>query len=137
MRRLILASLMLAGMTALAQPPRGGEKGRHAMKDLSAAELATLQSKRMTLALDLTDAQQRQVSDLLTKQIEERREARKSAGDSTRMRNYGDMNARLDRQIAFKRSLQEILTDAQYEQWQEHHANRRHYRHARRGHRRG
>lgn len=128
---------MLAGFTALAQQPHGGEKGRHAMKDLSASELAALQSKRMTLVLDLTDAQQGQVSELLTKQIEARREARKSAGDSTRLRNYADMNSRLDRQIAFKRSLQEILTEAQYEQWQKYHADRRGHRHSKRGNRRG
>ena len=132
-----MAALLLAGVSALAQPPRGGERGRHAMMDLSAAELATLQSKRMTLSLDLTDAQQLQVSELLTKQIEERREARKAAGDSVRTRNYADMNARLDRQIAFKRSLQDILTDAQYEQWQKQRGERRHKRHSRRGYRRG
>jgi hypothetical protein len=88
------------------------------------AERANLQTKRMTLHLDLTDGQQKSVNALLLKQNEQRsksfaeakknKEAGKQLTDAER---YQLQVSRLDSQIAFQKEMKSILNEKQYEQW--------------------
>jgi len=129
MKKWILAGLMLFGLSAAAQRmPRDGH-GRQQMQELSADEKATLQSKQMTLALDLSSAQEQQLQKLLVKRNTERsamREAHRK--DTTAMadphKRYERMSERLDQEIAFRRDLQKVLGEPAYEQWKALHPAR-------------
>ena len=126
MKKWILACLLLAGLSAAAQHmPREG-RGRQHMQEFSADEMATLQSKQMTLALDLSSNQQRQLQTLLSKRIQQRHLARQAREkDSTAMadpqKRYQLMNERLDSEIAFRQELKKILSEPQYDQWRQMH----------------
>jgi len=107
------------------------EKGKEFMKDLSPEQMAQLQTKRMTLALDLTEKQQKRVLVLHTeaakarKQQMEIRKAKKEKNEKpTDEEKYAMMSAHLDAKIAFKKSMKEILTAEQYAKWEKMHAHK-------------
>ena len=126
MKKWILACLLLAGFSAAAQHmPREG-RGRQQKQEFSADEMATLQSKQMTLALDLSSNQQQQVQTLLSKRIQQRHEARQALEKDTAamadpQKRYQRMNERLDSEIAFRQELKKILSEPQYTQWRQMH----------------
>lgn len=119
MKHWILTALLLGGLSLSAQQ---GPGHRQQQERLSPAQAAELQSKRMTLALNLDDRQQSQVQSLLEQEMQWRQENRPARRDSTAApdpgKRFEHMNARMDRQIAMQRNLKEILTAAQFEKWQ-------------------
>ncbi|MBQ4915802.1 hypothetical protein J8L85_15205 [Maribacter sp. MMG018] len=124
MKKLIMIAVLLTGMTAMAQR-HDMKEGRKSAKDLTAEQIATLQTKRMTLALDLTDAQQAKMKTLLTKDAEERKAKmeelkakRKNDEKLTAEEKYAMQNERLDKQIAHKKAIKSILSDEQYAKWE-------------------
>lgn len=96
---------------------------------MTAEELATIQTKKMTLALDLNDAQQTKINAInleeakLRKSIMEERKAMKEEErkEMTKDQRVAKMNERLDRQIATKAKMKEILTEEQYTKWEASH----------------
>lgn len=101
------------------------EKGKEFMKDLSPEQMAQLQTKKMTLALDLSENQQKRVLALHTEaakvrkqKMEEHKAKKEKKEKPTDEEKYAMMNARLDAKIAFKKSMKEILTAEQYERWE-------------------
>ena len=95
------------------------------LQKLTPAQIATLQTKKLTLALDLSEAQQQRVLALNTTQATERKakmeahKARKEKGEKpTEAERYQYMNERLDAQIAYKRKMKNILSNDQYERWE-------------------
>lgn len=99
----------------------------HSLKDLSAEEVATLRTKKMTLHLDLTESQQTKVKALVleeAKQKESLRAERKAKKDDenakkpTKEERYAMANTRLDEQIEMKRQMKSILNTEQYEKWE-------------------
>ena len=82
----------------------------------------SLKVKQMTLALDLSDKQQQQVTPLLRAAIafrqaamEKRKEARKQKKRPTSDEVYAIKMQLLDNKISLKRSMQEILNTTQFE----------------------
>lgn len=137
MKKLILIAMAFVTLQAVAQDKRkGGEKSeRKMMKDLSAEEIATLGSKKMTLALDLSTAQQAQVKAVLLEQATTRkqkmaeREKTKNDNDAKKPSKEERLkmtNAKLDSQIAMKKEMKSILTAEQYETWTKMESNRNH-----------
>lgn len=126
MKTWILACLFLAGLSAAAQHmPREGHRRQH-LQEFSADEKATLQSKKMMLALDLSSSQQAELKTLLSKRFEQRMAIRQAhqkdgAAPADPQMRYQRMNERLDREIAFRQELKKILTEPQYETWREMH----------------
>lgn len=116
--------LLLAGVTATAQ--RNETKGRqHTMKDLSPEQIATLQTKKMTLALDLNEEQQTKMKALFASNAVERKahmEARKAKKENdekmTAVEKYTMENKRLDHKIAQKKEMKQLLNDEQYAKWE-------------------
>ncbi|MCM4167041.1 hypothetical protein KCTC52924_01898 [Arenibacter antarcticus] len=122
MRKLFFTIVLMIGFTAMAQT--GHRKG---MKDWSPEKIASLQTKQMTLALDLTDAQQTQIQKMnlenATSRMERIKEmkAKKENGEGktfTSEERYAYKAARLDHQIAQKEQLQKILSKEQLEKWE-------------------
>ena len=92
------------------------EKGKEFMKDLSPEQVAQLQTKKMTLALDLSENQQKRILALNTEtakvrkqKMEERKAKKEKKEKPTDEEKYAMMNARLDAKIAFKKTAGEFL----------------------------
>lgn len=138
MKNILYAFAILFTLNIAAQenPEQRGQKRKmNAQKEflqsLTPAQQATLQTKKLTLTLDLSSQQQQQVLALQTKTATERkakmeaRKAKKEKGEKpTDEERYQMMNERLDAQIAFKKSMKEILTTTQYERWEKMQAQR-------------
>ena len=142
MKKWIMTCLLLAGLSVTAQhTPRQGQ-GRRQMQEFSADQMATLQSKKMMLALDLSSNQQQELETLLSKRIGQRHQMRQarqqdSAAMADPQKRYQFMNQRLDSEIAFRQELKKILSEPQYEQWRQMHPNREMGHHRGRKHRKG
>lgn len=122
MKKWILAGLLLCGLSAAAQRMHREGHGRQQMQELTADETASLQSKQMTLALDLSAAQEQQLQKLLAKRNADRRAMREAHQKDTAAmadphKRYERMSERLDREIAFRRELRNVLGESAYEQW--------------------
>src|SRR5690606_21528812 len=121
---------------AMAQKPNQEKGQRSYMNNMSPEQMATLQTKRMTLALDLTDAQQKQIQSLnlenATKRAEKMKamKAKKETGElkkSTSEDRYNMQLAMLDHQIAQKNKMRKILDKEQYVKWDKMKTNREGY----------
>jgi len=131
MKNLLFIALAFLTLQATAQDKK--KKDREELKkerlvklsEMNAKDMAQIHTKKMTLHLDLTDAQQQKVSALNLKNAEMR-----IAKAKERLKNDGKrekpsqeerlklMNERLDVQIATKREMKTILNAEQYEKWQ-------------------
>lgn len=133
MKRVIIILIALVTLQITAQErKRAFHKERQhdrveAMKDLTPEEMATLQTKKMTLHLDLTEAQQKKIqvlnlenAKLRKAKMEEHRVMRQSSEDNglTKEERLKMMNERLDHQIAMKRQMKDILNAEQYQKWE-------------------
>ena len=110
-------------VTAFSQQRERGEKMSH-QANMTTEEMATLKSKKMALQLDLNKSQQEQVKQLLVIEMNDRKammenkkEARSKAMDSTKANHFKMMNARLDKQIAMQDKMKKILDADQYKKW--------------------
>jgi hypothetical protein len=139
MKKICTLSLVFLTLGAFAQH-RG--KMQQALQELTPGQQATLQSKRMALALELDIPQQEAVQRLLESRFEasaQRRENHRRAEQDSSLTpeaRYQRMEARLDRELAFRQDLKDILTEDQYAQWKTHQAGKRTHRrghHGRRG----
>ena len=129
MRKVIIALVLLGSITAVQAQGRQGMKKmkaqRQMLSDLAPEERATLKTKKMTLALDLTAKQQRGVQALNEEQArwnEKMKENRKEARESSETRpsaeeRYQRQNQVLDQQIAYQQQLRELLDEDQYLRW--------------------
>lgn len=133
MKKVVIIFIALVTLQVTAQDkkraPRGEGPGdrMEAMKDLTPEEMATLQTKRMTLNLDLTAEQQKKVQAL---NLEEAKMRKAKMEEHQTMRESGEakkptkeeklkmMNERLDRQIAMKQKMKTILNEEQYKKWE-------------------
>ncbi len=89
--------------------------------------------KKMTLNLDLSDAQQKKIKPLLSERMATRNKmiARRKALKANKKKlsseeRYVAMNAKLDQQIAFKREMKRLLKDEQYAKFEKAAAKKMH-----------
>lgn len=94
------------------------------VQDLTAEQMATLGSKKMTLKLDLTESQEKQVYQLLTAQAKDkismraqRQEMNANDKKPSDEAKYNFQVAHLDKQIAFKNDMKKVLNEEQFEKW--------------------
>lgn len=130
------AIIFTLNLAAQEHSEHGGRNGKmkgqkEFLQSLTPEQHATLQTKKLTLALDLSEQQQTKVLALQTKMATERKakmeahKAMKEKGEKpTEEQRYQMMNERLDAKIAFKKSMKKILNDEQYERWEKMHAKR-------------
>jgi hypothetical protein len=130
MKKLILIALAFISVQAFAQDMRKKEhqERKEQLKDLTPDEMATLHSKKLTLHLDLTETQEAKVKTLMLeeakfkKEKREEREKMKANDDfqkPTKEEHLKMVNEKLDRQIALKQKMKEILNEDQYSKWTE------------------
>ncbi len=124
--KMLVAVALSVGAMAFAQ--RDGHRGQRGefYQDLTVEQMATLKTKKMTLALDLSKKQQEAIFEFnlanaeLRKEKMEERKAKREAGERSRPtaeERYSMENARLDQMIAQQQELKKILTDEQFDQW--------------------
>ncbi len=126
MKKIFIAMFAIASISAMAQ--EGPQRGRqNNMEDLTPEQVATLQTKKMTLALDLSKAQQEAVHKIqlenATLMRAKREEGRKlqegeKPAKRTQEERFARQNERLDHQIAQKEKMKKILSPEQYEKWE-------------------
>ncbi|MBD0852537.1 hypothetical protein [Maribacter arenosus] len=135
MKKVILLVVLMAGFTAMAQKGERGQRGEY--KNMSAEQMATLQTKKMTLDLDLTQAQQTKVQALNLENAKKRkaqmeaRKAQKESGEAkalTSDERFAMKQERLDAAIAHKAELKKILNEEQFAKWEMHHKKRGEHR---------
>lgn len=126
MKRLVVVLVLLATVGAIAQKRDNQRIGKGQKADLSVEQLATLQTKKLTLVLDLTSEQQRQVMEINLEEAEMRKEkfaerkAKKESGEvkkPTADERFEMQSARLDHQIAQQQKMKEVLSEEQYQIW--------------------
>lgn len=101
----------------------------------SPEDMAQLQTKRMTLKLDLNDKQQKEVSTLFLEEAKVRqskKEAYLKSKDTAEKKTLSKedrlkmANARLDQQIERQKKMKTILSADQYEKWGKMNERRNH-----------
>ena len=122
MRKIASVLILVFAFTLTSQAQK--RKKRMPKDPLTVEQQATLTVKKMALALDLTDAQQRKIKPVITKQITERRaqmekmkklrEERKKLEAEQRFKRQ---NEALDSRIAFQEDMKSILNSDQYEKF--------------------
>ena len=149
MKRLVILALALITFQANAQDNKK-EKRQENKKErleqrqnLDPQDMAQLQTKKMTLHLDLTEAQQQKVMALNLESAKKRKEKfdkrlaekdNKERVKPTKEEKLARMNAKLDAQIAAKKKMKAILTAEQYTKWEKSLSKREHGRkHMKRG----
>ncbi|MEL0645678.1 hypothetical protein V6251_14895 [Olleya sp. Ti.3.14] len=143
MKRLVILALALITFQANAQDNKK-EKRQENKKErleqrqnLDPQDMAQLQTKKMTLHLDLTEAQQQKVMALNLENAKKRKEnfdKRLAEKDNkervrpTKEEKLERMNAKLDAQIEAKKKMKTILTAEQYTKWEKSLSKREHGR---------
>ncbi|MBO0321607.1 hypothetical protein J0X14_04800 [Muricauda sp. CAU 1633] len=148
MKRLVVALALLISIGALAQRQEGHRMHKSPKMDMTAEQMATLQTKQMTLALDLTKVQQQKVMTINLDEAEFRKakwdemKALRESGERkkpTTEERFEMENARLDHQIAHQEKMREVLNDEQYQTWKKlrfakaHHGKKKMQEKGRRG----
>jgi len=131
MKKIIVAVLLVCTIQMNAQDQDKSrmknerKEYKKAMNDMTPEQIAELRTKKMTLALDLSDAQQQQVFALNTRMAKDKKQkmkARKLAKENnkefTSDERFAMMNERLDTKIAFKKDIKQILSSEQYKRWE-------------------
>ncbi len=141
MRKLSLFMIMLISISAFSQQKNQKQKAdRNNMADMSAEEEATLQTKKLTLLLDLNQAQQQEIKKLNKEKAEQRKaimaaHKKMRAEDSEKFKenSFERKNARLDRELAHQERIKQILNEEQFKKWQESRSQMRksHYKNKR------
>jgi len=130
MKRIVLIAIALITVNATAQGQKGErqredrkENTQH-LKDFSAEEIATLQTKKMALKLDLSEAQQKEIKGIRLEQakahkteIEARKKMREENEETkpSKEDRFNRANNQLDKKLAVKARMKNILSKEQFE----------------------
>lgn len=123
MKKLIIAVLLVVGMTSMAQNGNGKPQ-RAENEKLSPEQRNQMHLKRMTSDLNLNAKQQEQVGHLFAEHSE-KRDALKAKRDANRMNQerpsdeerIAHRNQMLEEKKAFDTKMKSILSPEQYEKW--------------------
>jgi periplasmic protein CpxP/Spy len=123
MKRLIVLALLVVGTTIIAQE-RGRKHQGNEMEQFTPEQKSQLMLKKMTLELDLNEAQQKEMSVMISDKIA-KMEAHKTTMKANREKGVKPTNDErfamhmkmLDEQIATKKRMEKILNAKQFEKW--------------------
>ena len=131
MKKILIIAVALLALQVTAQEQqreRSNKQGKSLkMMDLSAEDAAALQTKKMTLHLDLNKSQQAEIKKINLENTTKRkamiaeRKARKKSGEiqkPTQEQRLEMLNTKLDRKIAMKAKMKNILNEEQYAEWE-------------------
>ncbi|RTY90249.1 hypothetical protein [Flavobacterium sp. GT3R68] len=126
MKKIIVAALLIVGMTGFAQEKRKMHSDKAGIEQMTPEQRSQLHLKKLTLDLDLNASQQKEMSKLLAEQSAKREAAmaeRKATKDASKKmtsdERFARKNRMLDEQIAMKERVRKILTPEQMKKWEE------------------
>ena len=134
MKKLALIVLLAVGLSAQAQEKKDntlatGEKSgvkKEQREQMTPEQKNQLRLKKLTLDLNLTPAQQKQIGALLSEQSEkrekmkaERKASKEKAVELTAEERFERKNKMLDEEKALKDKVQKILDADQFKKWEE------------------
>jgi len=120
MKKLIIAALLLVGMTSFAQERNkmGKRDGRAEMEKFTPEQRNELMLKKMTLDLDLSAKQQDQMKSIIAEKSGKRDEMMKAHKEKpTRDERFAMKSKMMDEQIAMKAKMKIILSPEQFAKW--------------------
>lgn len=137
MKKVLVTTVLLIGMMGYSQRGQHFDSEQRGMKDMTPEQIAILKTKKMTLALDLSEAQQKEIQKInLNNAIErkalmlERKAKREESKESkpSSDERFDIQNERLDRMIAQKGKMKQILSEEQFQKWERTNHHRRGHR---------
>ena len=127
MKNLLIAAFIVTTISLSAQPFQKNNNRQNFTPD----QIAELQTKKMTLHLELTENQQQQVLEINKKnaverkqKMDERKELRKKGEKLNSEELFKIKNNRLNNQIAHQSEMKNILNEQQFETWKTTRDNR-------------
>jgi hypothetical protein len=123
MKKLIIAALLVVGMTSFAQERNKMERRQHGMEmeKFTPEQRNELMLKKMTLELDLSAKQQNQMKSIIAEKSAKQEvmmEGRKEKTDKpSREERFAMKSKMLDEQIIMKGKMKNILSAEQFEKW--------------------
>lgn len=124
MKKMITTALIaIMSLTCVAQEKqeRQGKHHSNPMENFTTEQRTQLMLKKMTLELDLTSSQQKEMSKMITEESakkEAHKADRKAKTEKLTSDQMFDMKIKmLDEQIARKAKMKKILSSEQYVQW--------------------
>lgn len=131
LKMFVLSAVAFVGLQAASQNQKKdrnqNRERNHEMMKLSAEDIATIQTKKMTLFLDLNDSQQIAIQKInlenatQKKAMMEAYQAKKASGELSKPSGedkLNKLNKSLDHQIAMKAKMKSILNDDQFAKWE-------------------
>ena len=131
MKKLIIIAIALVTVQGIAQGQKkerpNNQERTQRMDNLTPEEAANLQTKKMTLHLDLNDKQQKDIYKINLENATKRQEmkaafkAKKDSGEMqkpSKEQRLAMQNAKLDHQIAMKAKMKTILNADQFSKWE-------------------
>jgi hypothetical protein len=123
MKKLFVLALLLVGTTIIAQERNRKHQGNE-MEQFTPEQKSQLMLKKMTLELDLTESQQKEMSAIISDNVA-KKEAHKAEMKAKKEKGVKPTNDErfamhmkmLDEQIATKKSMQKILNAKQFDKW--------------------
>ncbi len=124
MKKIVVLAIALFTITGFAQK-RDSERPHKDRKErkekISPEKRAEIQSKKLTLALDLSEQQQSKVETVLLEHFKEGKEKmeaqKKPRKELTQDERHQLLNEKLDAQIALKAEMKSILNETQYSKY--------------------
>jgi hypothetical protein len=98
---------------------------------LTGEQHATLQAKKLQLALDLSKEQAAQIKEEIKKQREQLSKTKQKRGELNAEERYTLHLERIDRQIAMQSQMKTILNEEQYDAWRKIKSHQKHKAHRR------
>ncbi|WP_293894571.1 hypothetical protein [Flavobacterium sp.] len=115
MKKVIVAALLVVGITAFAQEKEGRRAGGG---ELTSEQKVDFQVKKLTKDLDLNEKQVKDVKVLVSKEVE-KREAKRAEMKELLTKKRDEMKARREaEQATLAAEMKKILTAEQYTKWE-------------------
>lgn len=134
MKKLLVILLMGSSLISFGQHEG---KQKRMSQEFSPEQNAILKTKKMALALDLNQSQQKQMLELNKKWAEEKASKRaemKSLNkeEMSSTDRFNQMNTMLDKKLAHQNELKKVLNEEQYKSWKMY-SSKMHYKLKKRG----
>ena len=147
MKKVLVTTVLLIGLMGYSQRGQHFDSEQRGMKEMTPEQVAILKTKKMTLALDLSADQQKEIQKLNLENAKERealkleRKVKKEKAEQSKPsadERFDFQNERLDRMIAQKGKMKQILSEEQFQKWERvNHHRRSHSKEGKREHHSG
>ncbi|BAO55667.1 hypothetical protein [Nonlabens marinus] len=134
MKNILLPLVFMFAIISVQAQKRGTDRQndrRDIAANIAPEQLASMQAQKMTLALDLTDKQQKEIEAVLATSIAERKANKMTKEEFKALPTDQKMAMKqksMDQKIATKRAFKKIMNEEQYSQFEKMAARQKNYR---------